>query len=50
MLVKVVATFKEIAVAGAYGRSDAMDAFLAAYLIPGLLVTFVLFSDRIPIV
>jgi putative peptidoglycan lipid II flippase len=33
ILVKVVATFKEFAVAGVYGRSDAMDAFLAAFLI-----------------
>ena len=41
ILVKVVATFKEIAVAGAYGRSDAMDAFLAAALIPGLLVNLI---------
>lgn len=39
--VKVVATFKEIAVAGAYGRSDAMDAFLAAALIPSLLVNLI---------
>jgi len=29
-----MATGKEIAVAGVYGRSDAMDAFLAAALIP----------------
>jgi putative peptidoglycan lipid II flippase len=41
ILVKVVATFKEIAVAGAYGRSDAMDAFLAASLIPALLVNLI---------
>jgi putative peptidoglycan lipid II flippase len=41
ILVKVVATFKEIAVAGAYGRSDAMDAFLAAMLIPALLVNLI---------
>ena len=41
ILVKVVATFKEIAVAGAYGRSDAMDAFLAAALIPGLLINLI---------
>ncbi len=31
ILVKIVATFKEFAVAGVYGRSDAMDAFLAAF-------------------
>jgi len=41
ILVKLVATFKEIAVAGVYGRSDAMDAFLAAALLPGLLVNLV---------
>jgi len=41
ILVKGVATFKEIAVAGAFGRSDAMDAFLAAALIPGLLVNLI---------
>jgi putative peptidoglycan lipid II flippase len=41
ILVKIVATFKEIAVAGAYGRSDAMDAFLAAALIPGLLINLI---------
>ena len=38
---KVVATFKEVAVAGVYGRSDAMDAFLAAILIPGLLINLI---------
>src|SRR5271157_4677697 len=41
ILVKIVATFKEFVVAGVYGRSDAMDAFLAAYLIPGLLVNLI---------
>lgn len=41
VLVKLVATFKEIAVAGVYGRSDAMDAFLAAALIPSLLVNLI---------
>jgi putative peptidoglycan lipid II flippase len=41
ILVKLVATFKEIAVAGVYGRSDAMDAFLAAALLPGLLVNLI---------
>lgn len=39
--VKIVATFKEIAVAGVYGRSDAMDAFLAASLIPALLINLI---------
>jgi putative peptidoglycan lipid II flippase len=38
VLVKVVATIKEFAVAGVFGRSDAMDAFLIAFLVPGLLV------------
>jgi putative peptidoglycan lipid II flippase len=41
LLVKVVATFKEFAVAGVYGRSDAMDAFLAAFLIPNLLINLI---------
>jgi putative peptidoglycan lipid II flippase len=40
-VVKLVATAKEIAVAGVYGRSDAMDAFLAAALLPGLLVNLI---------
>ena len=39
--VKLVATFKEIAVAGVYGRSDAMDAILAAELLPGLLINLI---------
>jgi putative peptidoglycan lipid II flippase len=42
-LVKVVATAKEFVVAGAFARSDAMDAFLIAFLVPGLLVN--LFSE-----
>lgn len=41
VVVKLVATLKEIAVAGVYGRSDAMDAFLAAALIPSLLVNLI---------
>jgi putative peptidoglycan lipid II flippase len=41
VIVKLVATLKEVAVAGVYGRSDAMDAFLAAALIPGLLVNLI---------
>jgi len=41
ILVKVLATFKEVAVASVYGRSDAMDAFLAAALIPSLLVNLI---------
>lgn len=42
-IVKLVATFKEFAIAGTFGRSDAMDAFLIAFLIPGLLIN--LFSE-----
>jgi len=41
IVVKLAATAKEIAVAGVYGRSDAMDAFLAAALLPGLLVNLI---------
>lgn len=41
ILVKLVATFKEFTVAGVYGRSDEMDAFLAAALIPGLLINLI---------
>lgn len=41
VVVKLAATAKEIAVAGVYGRSDAMDAFLAAALIPALLVNLI---------
>ncbi len=41
LLVKLVATLKEFTVAGIYGRSDAMDAFLAAALIPGLLINLI---------
>ncbi len=41
VVVKLVATGKEIAVASVYGRSDAMDAFLAASLVPGLLVNLI---------
>jgi len=43
ILVKVVAAAKEFVVAGVFGRSDAMDAFLIAFLIPGMLVN--LFSE-----
>jgi putative peptidoglycan lipid II flippase len=39
--VKCLATAKEIAVASVYGRSDAMDAFLTAALIPGLLINLI---------
>ncbi len=41
ILVKLVALFKEFTVAGVYGRSDAMDAFLAAFLIPNLLINLI---------
>lgn len=41
VVVKLAATFKEFAVAGVYGRSDAMDAFLAAFLIPNLLINLI---------
>ena len=41
VFVKLVATFKEFVVAGVYGRSDAMDAFLIAALIPSLLVNLI---------
>lgn len=41
VLVKLIATVKEFAVAGLYGRSDAMDAFLAAALLPALLVNLI---------
>jgi putative peptidoglycan lipid II flippase len=41
MLVKFVATMKEVAVAGVYGRSDDLDAFLAAALIPSLLINLI---------
>jgi putative peptidoglycan lipid II flippase len=41
IFVKVIATFKEVAVASVFGRSDVMDAYLAAMLIPALLVNLV---------
>jgi putative peptidoglycan lipid II flippase len=41
IFVKIAATFKEVVVAGVYGRTDAMDAFLAANLIPGLLINLI---------
>jgi putative peptidoglycan lipid II flippase len=41
IVVKLVATGKEVVLAGVYGRSDAMEAFLAAALIPSLLVNLV---------
>jgi putative peptidoglycan lipid II flippase len=41
LIVKAAATCKEIAVAGVFGRGDAMDAFLAAAIIPSLLVNLI---------
>jgi putative peptidoglycan lipid II flippase len=41
VVVKVVATVKEFTVAGVYGRIDAMDAFIAAAFIPGLLINLI---------
>ncbi len=41
IVVKLVATLKEVTVASVYGRSDDMDAFLAAALIPNLLVNLI---------
>lgn len=41
VLVKLIALAKEFTVAGVYGRSDAMDAYLAAMLIPGLLINLI---------
>lgn len=41
VIVKLVATGKEFVVAGVYGRSDAMDAFLVAFLLPGLLINLI---------
>ena len=36
--VKLIATAKEFVLAGVYGRSDAMDAFLIAFMVPNLLI------------
>ncbi|MGA9586093.1 MAG: lipid II flippase MurJ, partial [Terracidiphilus sp.] len=41
LVVKLAATAKEFAVAGVFGRSDALEAFLAAALIPGLLINLI---------
>jgi len=41
IVVKLVATMKEVGVAAVFGRSDAMDAFLIAMLIPGLLINLI---------
>jgi putative peptidoglycan lipid II flippase len=39
--VKVIATVKELAVARSFGRGDALDAFLIAYMLPAFVVTLV---------
>jgi putative peptidoglycan lipid II flippase len=41
LVVKLAATVKEFAVAGIFGRSDALEAFLVAALIPGLLINLI---------
>ena len=41
LVVKLAATAKEVTVAGAFGRSDALESFLAAALIPGLLINLI---------
>lgn len=41
VVVKSAAVGKEMVVAAAYGRSNAMDAFLVAFLIPNLLINIV---------
>jgi len=41
LVVKIAAMAKEFTVAGIFGRSDALEAFFAAALIPGLLVNLI---------
>jgi putative peptidoglycan lipid II flippase len=41
ILVAIGATFKELVVARYFGRSDSIDAFLVAYLLPSFVVTVV---------
>jgi putative peptidoglycan lipid II flippase len=41
MVVKLAATAKELTVAGIFGRGDALEAFLVAALIPGLLINLI---------
>jgi putative peptidoglycan lipid II flippase len=41
VIVKLAAVGKEITLAGIYGRSDAMDAYLAAALVPSLLINLI---------
>jgi len=38
LLVKIGATVKELVVASRFGRSDAVDAFLIAYLLPSFAI------------
>src|ERR1700758_1768300 len=40
-VLKIAEMGKEFVVAGVFGRSDAMDAFLGAFLIPNLLVNLI---------
>ncbi|MGD0730956.1 MAG: murein biosynthesis integral membrane protein MurJ [Terracidiphilus sp.] len=41
VLVKLVATLKELAIANSFGRGDAVDAFLLALMIPSFVVALV---------
>jgi putative peptidoglycan lipid II flippase len=41
VIVKLAAVGKEMTLAGIYGRSDAMDAYLAAALVPSLLINLI---------
>lgn len=41
VLVKLIATAKEIVIADVYGRSDAIEAWIAASLLPGLLINLI---------
>lgn len=41
LVVKLAATAKEFTVAGQFGRSDALESFLVAALIPGLLINLI---------
>jgi putative peptidoglycan lipid II flippase len=52
ILVAIVATLKELVVARYFGRSDSIDAFLVAYLLPSFVITVVagsLASALIPV-
>lgn len=41
VIVKFAGTLREFVIAGIYGRTDAMDAFLVAFLIPNLLINLI---------